>query len=63
MMEFERPKRANLTGPESGGGDECRRPRLTDRQIEELDRCLEDFRRNPQAGATWEQVKARIRRA
>jgi putative addiction module component (TIGR02574 family) len=27
-----------------------------------LDRELEEYRRNPEAGATWEEVKARVRK-
>ena len=29
-------------------------------QAEELDRCLEEHRRNPQTGIPWEQVKAEL---
>ena len=36
---------------------------LTDRQKEELDRRLEAFHRNPEAGSPWDQVKARIGRS
>lgn len=34
---------------------------LTDRQKEELNRRLDAFRRDPQAGSPWEDVRARIR--
>ncbi|MDY6912834.1 MAG: addiction module protein [Planctomycetota bacterium] len=36
---------------------------LTDRQKEELDRRLEAFHKNPDAGSPWEQVKARVRQS
>lgn len=35
---------------------------LSDAQIEELDRRMELHAANPQAGSTWEEVEARIRR-
>jgi putative addiction module component (TIGR02574 family) len=35
---------------------------LTDAQREELDRRLDDYHKNPDAGSPWEEVKARIRR-
>ena len=34
--------------------------RLTDEQRKELDRRLEAYRENPDAGAPWDEVKARI---
>lgn len=34
---------------------------LTDWQKEELDRRLEAYRDNPDAGSPWEEVRARIR--
>ena len=33
---------------------------LTDAQREDLERRLDEHRQNPQAGFTWEEVKARI---
>jgi putative addiction module component (TIGR02574 family) len=33
---------------------------LTEAQCEELDRRLEAYRRNPDGGASWDEVKARI---
>ena len=33
---------------------------LTDEQRKELDRRLEAYRENPEAGAPWDEVKARI---
>ena len=33
---------------------------LTEAQREELDRRLEAYHENPQAGAPWDEVKARI---
>jgi putative addiction module component (TIGR02574 family) len=33
---------------------------LTEAQKEELDRRLEDYRKNPQAGSPWDEVKRRI---
>ena len=35
-------------------------PPLTPAQAEELDRRLEEHRRNPEAGIPWEQVKAQL---
>jgi len=35
-------------------------PKLTDAQRAELDRRLEAHRKNPEAGLSWEDVKARI---
>jgi len=34
--------------------------KLTDAQREELDRRLDAYQRNPQAGSTWDAVKSRI---
>lgn len=34
--------------------------KLTAEQLEELDRRLEAFHRDPEAGSPWETVKARI---
>jgi len=34
---------------------------LTEAQREELDRRLEKYRRDPEAGSPWEEIKARIR--
>ena len=34
---------------------------VTDAQREELDRRLEDYSRDPQAGSPWEEVRARLR--
>ena len=42
--------------------DEGHEPPLTPAQAEELDRRLEEHRRNPQAGIPWEQVKAELER-
>ena len=36
---------------------------VTEAQRRELDRRVRAYRQNPQAGSTWEQVKARIRRS
>ena len=33
---------------------------LTDAERTELDRRLEDFKRNPSSGSSWEEVKARL---
>ena len=33
---------------------------LTEAQAAELDRRLADFERDPQAGASWQEVRARI---
>jgi putative addiction module component (TIGR02574 family) len=33
---------------------------LTKAQADELDRRLEDYRKNPQAGSPWDDVKRRI---
>jgi putative addiction module component (TIGR02574 family) len=33
---------------------------LTEAQVAELDRRLDDLDRNPDAGSTWEEVKMRI---
>ena len=33
---------------------------LTKAQADELDRRLEDYRKNPQAGSPWDEVKRRI---
>ena len=35
-------------------------PKITDAQRAELDRRLEAHRKNPDAGSSWEDVKARI---
>ncbi len=35
-------------------------PKLTDAQRAELDRRLEEHRKNPEDGSSWEDVKARI---
>ena len=35
-------------------------PKITDAQRAELDRRLEAHRKNPDAGSSWEEVKARI---
>ena len=35
-------------------------PKLTEAQRAELDRRLETHRKNPDAGSSWEDVKARI---
>ena len=40
--------------------DEGHEPPLTPAQAEELDRRLEEHRRNPQTGIPWEQVKAEL---
>ncbi len=40
--------------------NEGHEPPLTPAQAEELDRRLEEHRRNPQAGIPWEQVKAEL---
>lgn len=37
-------------------------PALTPAQAEELDRRLEEHRRNPHTGIPWEQVKAELER-
>jgi putative addiction module component (TIGR02574 family) len=42
--------------------DEGHEPPLTPAQSEELDRRLEEHRRNPQTGIPWEQVKAELSR-
>ena len=34
---------------------------LTAEQKEELDRRCEEYKRNPKAGSSWEEVKARIK--
>ena len=36
--------------------------RLTESQKEELDRRLDSYRRNPDAGSPWELVRVRIQR-
>ena len=33
---------------------------ITPEQIAEVDRRLEEYRKNPDIGSTWEKVKARI---
>ena len=33
---------------------------ITSEQIAEVDRRLEEYRRNPSRGSSWEEVKARI---
>ena len=33
---------------------------ITDAERAELDRRLEDFKRNPSSGRSWEEVKARL---
>jgi putative addiction module component (TIGR02574 family) len=33
---------------------------ITSEQIAEVDRRLEEYRRNPSLGSSWEEVKARI---
>lgn len=33
---------------------------ITPEQIAEVDRRLEEYRKNPDLGSTWEEVKARI---
>jgi putative addiction module component (TIGR02574 family) len=33
---------------------------ITPAQIAEIDRRLEEYRKNPDVGSTWEEVKARI---
>ena len=33
---------------------------ITPEQIAEVDRRLEEYRRNPSLGSSWEEVKARI---
>ena len=35
---------------------------LTDAQSEELERRLDDHHSNPESGAPWQEVKARIRK-
>jgi putative addiction module component (TIGR02574 family) len=35
---------------------------MTDAQREELERRLADYHRNPELGAPWQEVKARIRK-
>jgi len=40
--------------------DEGHEPPLTSAQAAELDRRLEDYRRNPPSGIPWEQVKAEL---
>lgn len=40
--------------------DEGHEPPLTPAQAQELDRRLEEHRRNPQTGIPWEQVKAEL---
>ena len=40
--------------------DEGHEPPLPPAQAEELDRRLEEHRRNPQTGIPWEQVKAEL---
>ena len=40
--------------------EEGHEPSLTPAQAEELDRRLEEHRRNPQAGIPWQQVKAEL---
>jgi putative addiction module component (TIGR02574 family) len=34
---------------------------LTQAQIEELDRRLADYEKNPEEGAAWEEVRDRVR--
>jgi putative addiction module component (TIGR02574 family) len=34
---------------------------LTQAQIEELDRRLADYEKNPEEGVTWEEVRDRVR--
>ena len=40
--------------------DEGHEPPLTPAQAQELDRRLEEHRRNPQTGIPWEQVKKEL---
>ena len=40
--------------------DEGHEPPLSPAQAEELDRRLEEHRRNPQTGIPWEQLKAEL---
>ena len=40
--------------------DEGHEPPLTPAQAEELDRRLEEHRRNPQTGIPWQQVQAEL---
>jgi putative addiction module component (TIGR02574 family) len=40
--------------------DERPEPELTDEMKAELDRRIEAMRRNPDSGAPWEDVKARL---
>jgi putative addiction module component (TIGR02574 family) len=35
---------------------------ITSEQIEEVERRLEEYRKNPDLGSSWEEVKARILR-
>jgi putative addiction module component (TIGR02574 family) len=42
--------------------DDSHEPPLTDGQKAVLDERLEDFRRDPGAGAPWEEVRARVER-
>ncbi len=42
--------------------DEGHEPPLTSAQAEELERRLEEYRRNPSSGIPWEQVKAELER-
>ena len=35
---------------------------LTEAQTDELDRRLEDYRQDPSAGASWQEVQQRVRR-
>ena len=41
--------------------DENPQLELSPSEAEELDRRVADFRKNPQAGSTWDEIKARIR--
>jgi putative addiction module component (TIGR02574 family) len=43
--------------------DDAAEPPLTDAQRAELTRRLEAYRRDPGAGASWEEVRERIRRS
>ena len=40
--------------------DEGHEPPLTSAQAEELDRRLDEYRRNPRAGIPWEKVKEEL---
>ena len=61
ILELSAAERIELVTTISDGIEEVPAPtELTQEQKEELDRRMEDFRKDPASGIPWEEVRAKI---